>query len=277
MPATVTERARAKVNLVLRVLGRRADGYHELDSLVAFADIADRLRFERADRLELAVSGRFAAAVPEGGDNLVLKAALAFYGLLPGRSHAARIELEKNLPVAAGLGGGSADAAAALRGLARLHDVALSPADLHDLAAGIGSDVPVCLRSQASFMRGSGEIVEPVADFRPRHAILVHPGAGLRTAAVFRELGLAAGSAARANAGLDECRNDLTDAAMRLEPVIGEVLKELHRQPGLELARMSGSGTACFGLFASAEAAEESSMRIARAHPGWWCRATVLT
>jgi 4-diphosphocytidyl-2-C-methyl-D-erythritol kinase len=271
MPATVTERARAKVNLALHVLGRRPDGYHDLHSTVAFAEIADRLTLEEADRFELAVSGPFAQHVPQGDDNLAVKAAVALSRAFGRALPPVRIALEMNLPVASGLGGGSADAAAVLRGLTRLLAIDCRLEALHEIAMALGADVPVCLRSCASTIRGIGEIVEPIGAFRPRHVLLVNPGVTLRTAAVFREFEPASGGAAP-----NPCRNDLTAAAVRLAPIIGDVLGELKRHPGVEQARMSGSGATCFGLFSSSHAAEEACEHIAGIHPDWWCRATVL-
>ena len=272
MPAAVSELARAKVNLELAVVGRRADGYHLLDSIVAFADVADRLSFEEAPRFELVLTGPFAGQAPLGDDNLIAMAAQALFRahrrpLLP-----VRVTLEKNIPLASGLGGGSADAAAALRGLIAFSALDCSADLLHAIAAGIGADVPVCLRSHACQMSGVGDIVAPIAGFRPRHAVLVNPGAQVSTAAVFQEYH----RTAREMVG-DRCRNHLTAAAMKLAPVIAEVLDELERQAGLEFACMSGSGATCFGLFPSADQAAAASRSIEAGHPGWWCRATRLS
>jgi 4-diphosphocytidyl-2-C-methyl-D-erythritol kinase len=271
MPAAVTERAPAKVNLSLHVLGRRADGYHNLDSVVAFADIADELSFAKADRFELIVTGPFAADVPLGADNLVVRAADALSDACGRSLTQAHITLGKNLPVASGLGGGSADAAATLRGLTKLFGIDCSCDALNEIAAVLGSDVPACLRARACRIRGAGEIVEPLAVFRSLAAVLVNPGIRLSTAAVFGELSLSAGSG-----GGGPHRNDLKEPAIRLAPVIGEVLAELKGQQGLERAGMSGSGATCFGLFPSADLAEEASRRITGNHPNWWCRATML-
>ena len=272
MPATVIELGRAKINLSLHVVGRRADGYHLLDSVVAFADIADRLTFAHADRFELAVTGPFARHVPTGEDNLVVRAARALSRASRDEMAGARVKLEKNLPVAAGLGGGSADAAAVLRGLARLLAVDSRIETLHEIGAALGADVPVCLRSRAARIGGIGEIVEPIGDFRPWHAVLVNPGVAVNTADVFRELKFAGRDAASS-----PCRNDLMAPAIGLAPVIGEVIAQLERQRDIKLARMSGSGATCFGLFPSAVAAEKASDAISADHPDWWCRATVLS
>jgi 4-diphosphocytidyl-2-C-methyl-D-erythritol kinase len=276
----LVELARAKVNLALHVLGRRSDGYHELDSLVAFATVADKLTFERGGRLSFEVTGPFAASVPRDESNLVVKAAAALSDLYPGRLGSFRIRLEKNLPVAAGLGGGSADAAAVLRALARLSEIDVGDPGISAAAFKLGADVPVCLVSRASRMSGGGEIVEPLEDFIPRDALLIHPGRALPTGDVFRALEMSHGAKAFPPIpdGMDFAtgRNDLTAPATKLAPVIAEVLTELERQPGLELARMSGSGAACFGLFKSGDDTQAAADRIGARHPDWWCRATRL-
>jgi 4-diphosphocytidyl-2-C-methyl-D-erythritol kinase len=276
----LVELARAKVNLALHVLGRRGDGYHELDSLVAFAAIADKLTFEKAGQLAFEVNGPFAAAVPSDENNLVLKAAVAFADLFPGRPESFRIRLEKNLPVAAGLGGGSADAAAVLRALARFFEIDVGDPCISAAAFKLGADVPACLVSRASRMRGGGEIVEPLAGFIPRDALLVYPGCTLLAGDVFRALEMPHERKAYPPIPdvmeLNSARNDLTAPATRLAPVIEDVLTELECQPGLELARMSGSGATCFGLFTSGGDAEAAADRIAARHPDWWCRATKL-
>jgi 4-diphosphocytidyl-2-C-methyl-D-erythritol kinase len=265
MPGAVTEAARAKVNLTLAVVGRRSDGFHLLDSIVAFADIADELEFEEWPHFELSIGGPFAASVPNDRANLIARAARALFPELP----PLRISIEKNIPVGAGLGGGSADAAATLRGLTKLYG--LTRPDLPVMAAGLGADVPACLYSRACRMTGAGESVLPILHFRPRHAVLVNPGVSLSTAAVFREF------AANPNRSRERCRNDLTTPSMRLAPVIGDVLDELERQPGATVVRMSGSGPACFGLFPSASQADYACFKISAAHPAWWCRRAVLT
>ena len=272
----IVETARAKVNLALHILGRRADGYHELDSIVAFADVGDRLRFEPAEKFELVVDGPFANDVPAGEDNLALRAARALGRcVMP-----ARIHLTKNLPVASGVGGGSADAAAVLRGLTRLAGRTIEPALLRSLAQSLGADVPVCLSSRASRMTGIGERVEEIAGYTRRFAVLVNPMLPLATADVFKELGLACGD--RGFAGIQRaddlarCRNDLEAPALRLAPQIGDVLNALRVQEGVTLARMSGSGATCFGLFEHPAAAGIAAERIKAGCPAWWVVATVL-
>jgi 4-diphosphocytidyl-2-C-methyl-D-erythritol kinase len=272
-----TELAPAKINLALHVLGRKPDGYHELDSIVAFADIADRLSFVEAQDWRLDIAGPFARGLSQGADNLVLKAARAFDQAYPGLSRKYRITLEKHLPVAAGLGGGSADAAACLRTLAKL-------ADMHDdlsvLAASLGADVPVCLISKPSRMQGVGEHVQALEGFAPLPAVLVHPGLAVATADVFAKLALTRGNQAysglAAGADLAHCRNDLTAPASALAPVIGEVLAALANEPDLRFARMSGSGATCFGIFSSPKAAQEAARRISGIHPQWWVVPTTI-
>ena len=270
--------APAKVNLALHVTGRRPDGYHLLDSLVVFADIGDRLRFEAAPDLTLEVSGPFAAGVPTDGANLVLKAAALMGG------QGARITLEKLLPHGGGIGGGSSDAAATLRALTQLWEVPLpGPAAVLSL----GADVPVCLMAPApQRMRGIGEDLTPVTALPEAHLVLVNPGVPVPTREVFARLAAGAGTD---NPGLSQMpeaadfdgfadwlaaqRNDLEAPAIALAPVIAEVLTQLRRLPDCALARMSGSGSTVFGLFADADAAGAAATRIAAEAPGWWVRA----
>lgn len=270
----VSEAAPAKLNLCLHVTGRRADGYHLLDSLVAFAGLGDRVTVAPG-ALSLAVAGPMAAGLSTG-DNLVLRAARAF-------GAEAAVELWKELPVASGLGGGSADAAATLRALARLTGRAL-PAP--DKVLALGADVPVCLAGRPMRMRGTGEVLEPLA-LPPVWAVLANPGAALSTAAVFAALErrdnpplpevLPAWPDAAALAGfLRGQRNDLEPPARRLLPAVGQVLAALAAQPGALMARMSGSGATCFALFAAEAPAAAAAAALARAEPGWWVRAAAL-
>jgi 4-diphosphocytidyl-2-C-methyl-D-erythritol kinase len=283
-------RAPAKINLTLHVLGRRADGWHELDSLVAFAGCCDRLDFEPGPQLSLTIDGPTAALAGSLPDNLVLRAAQALAERVPGL-RLGRFHLRKYLPVAAGLGGGSSDAAAALRALAHANGLAPDDDRLHEAAASVGADVPVCLTPRARRMSGRGEKLGPPLDFTPLPAVLVNPGVALSTAAVFAALGLAAGASAEAAptpqaasfgdaaqtiAGLQRERNDLQAPATRLAPVIEDVLDALASAPGARLARMSGSGATCFALFDDRAAAVHASRALALAHPGWWVRLTLL-
>jgi 4-diphosphocytidyl-2-C-methyl-D-erythritol kinase len=272
-----TERAPAKVNLALHVLGRRHDGYHELDSIVAFADAADRLTFVEAPAWGLDIVGPFAEGLGNAADNLVLKAAHAFAEAYSSRTY--RIKLEKNLPIASGIGGGSADAAACLRALAAFAAVA-DRTKLISIAATLGADVPVCLLGRTCRMRGMGEYIEMLPATEPMPAVLVNPGLPLATAQVFAKLALAPGDMAfdglDGSVDLASCRNDLTQPALAIAPVIGDVLAALEAAPDIRFARMSGSGATCFGVFSSAAAAEGTAHRIMRDHPDWWTVPTII-
>lgn len=279
--------APAKVNLYLHVTGRRPDGYHLLDSLVAFADIGDRLEVTAAPegRLSLEVSGPFAGAIDVGAeDNLVLRAARALRDALDLPEAGAHIRLEKCLPVTAGLGGGSADAAATLRLLQRLWSRRLAPEALRAVALGLGADVPVCLASRPSHMAGIGEILTPLAGAVGGEAapgiVLVNPRLPLSTPAVFRALAGRFGPAAPMTgwpAGLPALvedlrwrRNDLQAPAEALCPSVAEILAALKAADGVVLARMSGSGATCFGLCADRHAALAAAETLRRVNAGWW-------
>ncbi len=271
----LTELAPAKVNLFLHVTGRRADGYHTLDSLAVFAGAADVLSAEPADALDLELTGRFASAL--SGDNLVLRAARALADAA-GVAPRARLILEKRLPVASGIGGGSADAAAALRVLTRLWGVEIAPEALAELALRLGADVPVCLASRPARMGGVGEALGPAPSLPSCGLLLVNPGVAVATADVFRarsggfsppaELPAAWADASAMAAGLSNLRNDLQEPACALQPAVGEALEAVASTPECLLARMSGSGATCFGLFPDAELASAASGALAR--PGWW-------
>lgn len=263
----IVERACAKLNLSLRVVGKRADGYHLLDSLVAFADIADAVAIAPADDFALAVDGDFAGGL-SGSENLVERAARVFAAHL-GRAPRAAIRLTKNLPVASGIGGGSADAAAALRGLSTLWRAPI-PADL---PAQLGADVPVCVASRAAWMSGVGEIVEPVAPLPAWGVVLVNPGIALATAKVFAARRGAFSTPARATPTLDflaHAFNDLQAPAMSLVPAIGDVLAAL-AGTGAGVARMSGSGATCFALFEDRASAARAARALKSSAPStWW-------
>ena len=283
------ETAPAKVNLTLKVLGRRPDGFHEIVSLAAFARFGDRLVLAPGEALALGTSGAFADGLSE--DNLVMQAARLLEQRCPG-IRTGRFELEKRLPVAAGLGGGSADAAAALRLLRRANEAEVAFEDLHTVAEQVGSDVPVCLNSQAAMMRGRGEETAPVSSLPKLSAVLVNPGVALGAGEVYAALGagpLPEGSFALA--GMDACPdtvegvvelvgslgNDLAGPAEKLAPVIGEVRNALDETDGCLVAEMSGSGTTCFGLYPSPEGAEASARTLSERHPDWWIVATELS
>ena len=283
--ASVLVLAPAKVNLALHVVARRPDGYHTLDTLAVFPPVGDRLELcppgSIGPRLE--ISGRFAEGLAADDSNLVLRAAVAL-----GRADA-RFRLVKALPVAAGLGGGSADAAAALRLLMRDPATATpTPDRLAEIAARLGADVPMCLAGRPCRARGIGEILSPVPPLPTGGILLVNPGVPVATPAVFRALAAPSGEAlpalppawedaAALAAWLAGCRNDLEPPAIRVAPAIGPLLAVLERLPGALLARLSGSGATAFALFGSAAAAEAGAATIARDHPGWWCAAAPLT
>ena len=273
--------APAKLNLYLHVTGRRADGFHLLDSLVAFSDIGDRLSVAPASRLSLAVTGPFAPDLGQDDPqkNLVWRAAQALAAKL-GRAPDVALTLEKNLPVASGIGGGSSDAAAALKALAAHWQAELDERALCAIAATLGADVPVCVVARASFFGGIGDEIAPSPALPTAPLLLVNPGIGLPTASVFRARQGAFSAAARFETApssvadfatsLGERHNDLTDAAIGLVPAVGEVLARLAKQPGALLARMSGSGATCFALFETTAAAEAAAASLKVEQPRWW-------
>lgn len=287
--ALLAEDAPAKINLTLAVLGRRADGYHSIDSIVVFADVGDRLTFTPGPPLSLVVRGATAKAAGPLDDNLVLKAARALAAEIPDLT-LGRFTLEKRLPVAAGLGGGSSDAAAAIRLLARCNRLKLTDRRLLKVARDVGADVPVCIDPRSRRMRGIGEILSPPLAMPKFAAVLVNPGVAVPTRDVFAALALKPGaklkragrsrSLPRDRQGLVDFlasqSNDLEPAAIGLQPVIGTVLSELRSEAGCELARMSGSGATCFGLFASPRAAAAAARNLQKRHPRWWVKATAL-
>jgi len=283
-------RAPAKINLTLQIVGRRADGWHELVSLVAFAGAADRLTFAPGPRLELSVDGPTAPAAGPIEDNLVMRAARALAARVPDLRLGA-FHLTKRLPVAAGIGGGSANAAAALRLLAGANGLSLDDCRLFEAAAATGADVPVCVAARARMMAGLGELLGPVLQLPPLFAVLVNPGVALETRSVFARMGLAPGESLAGSAHpaigdnlsrkdlfglLHDARNDMEDAARALSPAVGAVLRALAATPGCRLARMSGSGATSFGLFDDCHAAARGAAGLRRAHPGWWVKATLL-
>lgn len=276
------ETAHAKINLFLHVLGRQEDGYHLLESLVGFADAHDALTLEVGERLSLRIEGPFAAGLIAEDDNLILRAARLFAEAFD-VSEAGHFMLEKNLPVASGIGGGSADAAAALRLLVRAQDVALDDPRLVTIARALGADVPVCLFQKPRLMRGIGHDLGPVLQAQALPAVLVNPGVGVETRAVFTRLGLKPGErfspshAALQGDLLSGTRNDLEAPAMAVAPIIGETLARMRAHPGCRIARMSGSGATCFALFDSEDQAQDAASRLALTHPNWWIRPTRIT
>jgi len=282
----VVQTARAKVNLALHVTGRRADGYHLLDSLVVFADIGDRLELAGANETSLEISGPFGDTLKVDDDNLVLRGYQALSAALPNPLPATSFKLTKNLPVSSGIGGGSADAAAALNGLIELWQLDIEPHTLSETALLLGADVPVCLDSTTCRMRGVGEQLTAVENFPTVDCVLVNPGVGVSTPAVFAELALPVNQSAFDglpelpargwNDWLATTRNDLQSPAISLVPEIADVIAVLEQSPGCNLARMSGSGATCFGLFDSREDASKAAQQIATTHPDWWVVATRL-
>jgi 4-diphosphocytidyl-2-C-methyl-D-erythritol kinase len=282
--APLLERAFAKINLTLRVLGRRADGYHELESLVAFADVSDTLTLEPAATDSLEMSGPFASKSGPVDDNLVLKSFAELRRHIPGLK-GGRFRLEKNLPVAAGIGGGSADAAAALRLLAKANGITLDDSRLMAAAQAVGADVPVCVDSRPRVMRGIGEVLSAPLDLAPIPAVLVNPGVALVTREVFGKFkgGNAepclAGVPTRTDALIEFLKrqdNDLTAAATACAPVVGDVLETLRGVRGCTFVRMSGSGATCYALFASREQAEAARQQLADEHKDWWVRSAAI-
>lgn len=274
--SSLSEFAPAKVNLHLHVVGRRDDGYHLLDSLVVFAGVGDRLTVSPADGLSLSVTGPFAEGLAGEADNLVLRAAHAL-AEQAGVPAVGKLVLEKNLPVASGIGGGSADAAAALRLLCRFWG--LKPNASGGVASGLGADVPVCLTGRPALMSGIGDVLAPAPPLPDVGMVLVNPGVAVSTPAVFRgRTGPFSGFAALGKDGwreagdfvaaLGNTRNDLEAPARQLAPAIGEVLASVAAAPGCMLVRMSGSGATCFGLFSSPAAARAAAGTIRRG--GWW-------
>ncbi len=271
MTQTITERAPAKINLALHVRARRPDGYHALETLFAFLEDGDELHFTPG-AASFTIKGPFAAALSGEGDNLVLRAARGFAATFGVAVEGAWL-LEKNLPVASGIGGGSADAAAALRILARRHDVARNDPRLFAVADALGSDVPACLLGEPALGTGRGEQLDPLGRLDGVPVLLVNPGVAVSTGPVFKAWdgvdhgGIMTGAALdRALAG----RNDLEAPARTIAPAIGEVI-DLLRSTAPTLARMSGSGATCFALYARDDQCAAAADRVRAAQPGWWC------
>jgi 4-diphosphocytidyl-2-C-methyl-D-erythritol kinase len=266
------ETAYAKINLALHVRERMADSYHRIETLFAFAEDGDTLEAGPGDGLSLAVRGPFAGALGAGGDNLALKAARALREHLRIDRGAALI-LDKRLPVASGIGGGSADAAAALRLLVRWWGLDAPEAVLLDIARGLGADVPACLSSRSARGEGRGDRLSAAPPLSGTPVLLVNPGIAVATAEIFaRWDGADRGALGEAAEG----RNDLEVPAIAIAPAIAEVLAALAAGPGVRLARMSGSGATCFALFESEAARDNAGRRIGHAHPGWWRLASRL-
>ena len=285
--APLVESAPAKVNLTLRVLGRRSDGYHEIESLVAFAEFGDRLRFSPGGGLTLAVTGPMAVKAGDTDGNLVLKAAREMTARHDGLTLGA-FRLDKRLPVAAGLGGGSADAAAALRLIARANGLMPDDPQLYAAARATGADVAVCLDPRPRIMRGIGDILSEPLTLPALPAVLVNPGVAVATKEVFAGWASAPSpKAGFAALGTPPTRdelfefllaqsNDLERPAIALAPAIADVLAALRNSVGCKMARMSGSGATCFALYAAAAAAEKAAKALRGKFPNWWIRPTML-
>jgi 4-diphosphocytidyl-2-C-methyl-D-erythritol kinase len=286
---SVSRLAPAKVNLTLRVVGRRPDGYHLLDSLVAFTEFGDLIEVGCAPSLRLELDGPFGPALEDtGADNLVLRAARQLVDMT-GRPASAAIRLTKRLPIASGIGGGSSDAAATLLALAELWRLSIRDEKLAELGSAIGADVPICLLGQPARLEGIGETLTPAPSLPPAPIVLVNPNIGLSTPAVFKArqgafsppsqqgpLGRTPRDACELAEMIQVQGNDLTEAAIGLLPAIGDILDLLHAQPDCLLARMSGSGATCFGLFPTPAAAAQAASSIEVARPGWWVVSTRL-
>ena len=275
----ITSFARAKINLYLHVVGKRADGYHLLDMLVVFAETGDSIAVAPAADLSLSIDGPFGKGLGTGPDNLVMRAAMALRDLCQVTA-GARITLTKNLPLASGIGGGSADAAATLVALMQLWNVTPARTALFELAARLGADVPICLDGRASFVGGIGEEIVPVPPLPAGALLLVNPLVETPTPAIFkarqgdfsaaaRWTGAPRDAAALADL-LAARKNDLAEPAIRLAPVVSDVLAAIDATDGRLLTRMSGSGATCFGLFANLAEAEAARAEITARHPAWW-------
>ena len=285
MTEAFVETAPAKINLALHIAGRRPDGYHELDSLVVFADVADEIEAFPANEDKLSISGPFGTGLTSGEGNLVLRAVAAFRATWPDHVPARlAFNLRKNLPVAAGLGGGSADAAAVLRLMASLGPALLPEHELMAVAARLGADVPMCLLSRPCRAQGVGERVTALSSFPQTHVVLVNPLVPVVTADVFRRLQVHENDGlpdlpepltrpAQLGIWLAETRNDLEPPAIAMVPVIGALRDTLARAPGCVLARMSGSGATVFGLFGSSTQAHQAAHDLREKWPGYWVAA----
>lgn len=280
--------APAKVNLFLHVGSPAADGYHPLSSLVAFADVGDVVTVSRGDRLSLAVTGPFGAALAREGDNLILRALRALGDAAGIGEPPLAVTLDKRLPIAAGLGGGSSDAAAALRLADRALSLGMDEAALAEVSRVIGADGPMCLRARTAWAEGIGDVLTDAPEMPSLPVLLVNPGVPSPTGAVYRAYD--AGGAGQADRPPDPAiwklpevvswlarqRNDLQAPAIGLQPEIGKALDALGESEGLMLARMSGSGATVFGVFGSLDEARDAGTRLRSQYPGWWLSSCIL-
>jgi 4-diphosphocytidyl-2-C-methyl-D-erythritol kinase len=281
--AALTELAPAKINLALHVTGRRPDGYHLLESLAVFTRFGDRIEMTPAEADGFAVSGRYASALPLDGGNLVLQARDALREHAGGRNAPVTISLEKNLPIASGIGGGSSDAAATLRGLAKLWGLDINDGDLVGIGARLGADLPMCLAARPLIAHGTGDELSTLEGFPPLALVLVNPDIAVSTAAVFSALAQHDNERLpplprqidfhSLRNWLEITRNDLEPPAQALAPAIGAAKAALEKA-GAGFARMSGSGATCFGLFETGNVAKRAAAAIRGRHPGWFVAAT---
>ena len=278
---TIIIQAPAKLNLYLHITGQREDGYHELNSLVAFASICDSVQVRPASELTLTASGPFADKLKLDEENLVWRAARALQNIAK-IDKGAELSLTKNMPVASGIGGGSANAAATIRALIRLWSLKDIGNDLPDIALSLGADVPVCLYGRPALMSGVGELIKPAPKIPSMHLVIINPGDAVSTTAVFKtregpysispeELDEAK-SLQEFTVQLANLRNDLTAPALIISPVIQEVLIALETTKNCLFARMSGSGATCYGIFETERQAKMAVSRISVKHPDWWIK-----
>jgi len=280
--------APAKINLYLHIVGRHANGLHLIDSLIAFSDIHDTLSFATSSGLSLEIDGPFGSQLKTEPNNLVLEAARGLAQLC-GIKKGARLQLTKNLPIASGIGGGSSDAAATLKGLIQLWEVQPNNQDLHDLALKLGADVPACLSARSAFISGVGEIVSKTNHLPLCSIVLVNTGTPISTPTVFknfiksqakfskpRRVNFSPRNLIEFVSTLETCQNDLDQVAQALCPEIAQVLGELRESHGALLSRMSGSGATCFAIFANPEEATAVSLDLKQRHPSWWIKAGTL-
>ncbi len=273
MMAQLRANAPAKLNLTLHILGKREDGYHELESLVVFLEIGDEISIQPSDDLHVNISGLFSGSIPVSDDNIVLKAARALQQAAD-VSHGASIRINKQIPVGAGLGGGSADAAATLHRLNQLWGCAFSLEQLCNIGQTLGADVPACLHGVPLMMTGIGEHILPVGALPPMPIVLVNPAIHLLTKHVYDAYLVASHAPWQYGDSLQVARNDLESAAIALCPTVKVILEMLAQQTGCVFSRLCGSGSTCFGVFENNELAQTAADEIHKNHPHWWVRAT---
>ncbi len=280
-PLCVTMKAPAKVNLCLRITGKRDDGYHLLDSIVVFTEFGDQVTISEAEKDNLAVTGPFADQLTGSPDDNICIRALTAYRAAGGHIGPVRIDVEKNIPVGAGLGGGSSDAAAILKGLNRLNEQPFDDSQLHKLGLSLGADVPACLVGSSLRMQGIGELITPIKDVKPCHMLLANPGKPLATIDVFRALGAnnladktALSSEIMQAEDIVKAGNSLEPAAIGLMPEIGDLMDMLEASEHVQAVRMSGSGATCFAIFPTADSCAAAAISLTA--QGIWSRPTMI-